>query len=183
MRTTVTLDPDVERLIKDAMRERGISFKEALNEAARIGLRGKGPKRAQTSFKTFAWERHKSSVGTKRWRLQMQSRTKNSAESSPCVNDPCRREPPDLRSKPGRPAKPEGEALAGNSLIRTGNRRFPVECSSRVPSSYDPAGLTVTPCRWIRPSICSPHGWICPPRLSCIPVRATWRFCASYSNL
>jgi len=39
MRTTVTLDPDVERLIKDAMRERGISFKEALNEAARGGLR------------------------------------------------------------------------------------------------------------------------------------------------
>ncbi len=28
MRTTVTLDPDVERLIKDAMRERSISFKE-----------------------------------------------------------------------------------------------------------------------------------------------------------
>ena len=41
MRTTVTLDPDVERLIKDAMRERGISFKEALNEAARDGLRGR----------------------------------------------------------------------------------------------------------------------------------------------
>jgi hypothetical protein len=41
MRTTVTLDPDVERLIKDTMRERGISFKEALNEAARDGLRGK----------------------------------------------------------------------------------------------------------------------------------------------
>src|SRR5258708_26568755 len=41
MRTTVTLDPDVERLIPDAMKERAISFKEALNEAARIGLRGK----------------------------------------------------------------------------------------------------------------------------------------------
>ncbi len=54
MRTTVTLDSDVERLIKDAMRERGISFKEALNEAARIGLRGKGPKRAQNFVqKTF----------------------------------------------------------------------------------------------------------------------------------
>ncbi len=38
MRTTVTLDPDVERLIRDAMRERGISFKEALNEAVRTGL-------------------------------------------------------------------------------------------------------------------------------------------------
>ena len=54
MRTTVTLDSDVERLIKDAMRERGISFKEALNEAARTGLRGKEPKRAHKfSQKTF----------------------------------------------------------------------------------------------------------------------------------
>jgi hypothetical protein len=38
MRTTVTLDPDVERLVKDAMRERGLSFKQALNEALRRGL-------------------------------------------------------------------------------------------------------------------------------------------------
>jgi len=36
------------------MRERGISFKEALNEAARIGLRGKEPKRGQKfTQKTF----------------------------------------------------------------------------------------------------------------------------------
>jgi hypothetical protein len=38
MRTTVTLDPDVEKLIRDSMRERGVSFKKALNEAARTGL-------------------------------------------------------------------------------------------------------------------------------------------------
>jgi hypothetical protein len=38
MRTTVTLDPDVEAVIRAAMRERGISFKEALNEAVRRGL-------------------------------------------------------------------------------------------------------------------------------------------------
>lgn len=38
MRTTVTLDADVERLIRSAMRERGVSFKEALNEAVRTGL-------------------------------------------------------------------------------------------------------------------------------------------------
>jgi len=30
MRTTVTLDPDVERLVRDVMRERGLSFKQAL---------------------------------------------------------------------------------------------------------------------------------------------------------
>jgi hypothetical protein len=47
MRTTVTLDPDVERLIRDAMKERDISFKEALNEAARIGLGVQGLKRVK----------------------------------------------------------------------------------------------------------------------------------------
>jgi hypothetical protein len=37
MRTTVTLDPDTEALLRRRMRERRISFKEALNEAVRIG--------------------------------------------------------------------------------------------------------------------------------------------------
>jgi hypothetical protein len=42
MRTTVTLDPDVETLLRRLMRERGISFKEALNSAIRGELaRGK----------------------------------------------------------------------------------------------------------------------------------------------
>jgi len=54
LRTTVTLDADVERLIRDAMRERGTSFKAALNEAARMGLRGKERKRARKFVqKTF----------------------------------------------------------------------------------------------------------------------------------
>jgi hypothetical protein len=38
MRTTVTLDPDVEDLIRAVMREQGIGFKEALNQAVRAGL-------------------------------------------------------------------------------------------------------------------------------------------------
>lgn len=38
MRTTVTLDPDVERMIKDRMKRQGVSFKEALNDAVRTGL-------------------------------------------------------------------------------------------------------------------------------------------------
>jgi len=37
MRTTVTLDPDVELLVKRAMRERGLTFKQAVNEAIRNG--------------------------------------------------------------------------------------------------------------------------------------------------
>jgi hypothetical protein len=38
MRTTVTLDPDVEARLREVARERGISFKEALNNAIRAGL-------------------------------------------------------------------------------------------------------------------------------------------------
>jgi hypothetical protein len=54
MRTTVTLDADVERLVRQVMRERSISFKEALNDAVRMGLNQKErarPKRFQQ--KTF----------------------------------------------------------------------------------------------------------------------------------
>ncbi|MBO0819848.1 MAG: ribbon-helix-helix protein, CopG family [Nocardiopsaceae bacterium] len=38
MRTTVTLDPDVEARLREIARERGVSFKDALNNAIRAGL-------------------------------------------------------------------------------------------------------------------------------------------------
>ena len=38
IRTTVTLDADTEALLRKRMRERGVSFKEALNDAVRDGL-------------------------------------------------------------------------------------------------------------------------------------------------
>jgi hypothetical protein len=38
VRTTVTLDPDTEALIKRLMAERDLSFKEAVNQAIRDGL-------------------------------------------------------------------------------------------------------------------------------------------------
>lgn len=38
MRTTITLDPDVQVLVQSVMKERGVSFKEALNSAVRAGL-------------------------------------------------------------------------------------------------------------------------------------------------
>ena len=38
IRTTVTLDPDVQALLKRAMRARDISFKQALNDSIRAGL-------------------------------------------------------------------------------------------------------------------------------------------------
>lgn len=40
MRTTVTLDADVAAKLKAVARARGISFKQALNQAVRAGLGG-----------------------------------------------------------------------------------------------------------------------------------------------
>jgi len=42
MRTTVTLDPDVEQVIHERMTARGVSFKQALNDAIRSGAPGRG---------------------------------------------------------------------------------------------------------------------------------------------
>lgn len=44
MRTTVTLDPDAEQLIRQRMRERNLTFKEALNEAIRQGSLSDAPR-------------------------------------------------------------------------------------------------------------------------------------------
>lgn len=43
MRTTVTLDPDVERYLREACRVRGKSFKKVLNEALRASLKPSEP--------------------------------------------------------------------------------------------------------------------------------------------
>lgn len=51
MRTTVTLDPDVTLLIKRAMQERGVTFKQAVNDAIRAGTTAKRT-RSKASFPT-----------------------------------------------------------------------------------------------------------------------------------
>lgn len=55
MRTTVTLDADVERMLRTAVRERGTSFKEALNQAVRFGLsRRRVSRKPRFAQKTYA---------------------------------------------------------------------------------------------------------------------------------
>lgn len=49
MRTTVTLDADTEQIVRRRMRERGMSFKEALNDAIRNGVAGPVGREFQTS--------------------------------------------------------------------------------------------------------------------------------------
>jgi hypothetical protein len=43
MRTTVTLDPDVAAKLEQTARERGVSFKVAINDAVRSGLSAAAP--------------------------------------------------------------------------------------------------------------------------------------------
>ncbi len=50
MRTTVTLDKDVERLLQAAMRRTGGSFKQTLNEAIRAGLAGRSAREKPAKF-------------------------------------------------------------------------------------------------------------------------------------
>jgi hypothetical protein len=54
MRTTITLEPDVQALIRTAMKERGISFKEALNSAVRTGLTQARQKKRPFTQRTFS---------------------------------------------------------------------------------------------------------------------------------
>jgi len=51
MRTTVTLDPDVAALVKKTMRERGVTFKQAVNDAVRAGI---APQASEVDFPTYS---------------------------------------------------------------------------------------------------------------------------------
>ena len=53
MRTTVTLDDDVAAELAATARERGISFKEALNTAVRSGLAGTREDASPHAMRTF----------------------------------------------------------------------------------------------------------------------------------
>lgn len=50
MRTTVTLDADVQALLKKAMRRSDRSFKRVLNDAVRAGLGGKPATAAKAAW-------------------------------------------------------------------------------------------------------------------------------------
>ena len=60
MRTTITLEPDVQALIRTAMKERGISFKEALNSAVRAGLMQSKQRRRRFVQKSFSLGREQN---------------------------------------------------------------------------------------------------------------------------
>jgi hypothetical protein len=48
VRTTVTLDPDTEQIVRRRMRERGQSFKEAVNDLIRDGVAARSERRFDT---------------------------------------------------------------------------------------------------------------------------------------
>ncbi len=49
MRTTVTLDADTEQAVRRMMSDRGVSFKQALNDAIRRGVGAAGPEQFTTA--------------------------------------------------------------------------------------------------------------------------------------
>jgi hypothetical protein len=63
MKTTVILDPDVERLVRLTMKERGVSFQEALNQLIRAGaIKDRSARFTQRTFSMgaeqhFRWEK------------------------------------------------------------------------------------------------------------------------------
>ena len=54
MRTTVTIDPDVQQLLQDAMQRSRQSFKETLNQAIRRGLADMVPQGDEPPFQVDA---------------------------------------------------------------------------------------------------------------------------------
>ena len=53
MRTTVTLDDDVAALLRKVMRERGLSFKDAINSVVRSSMTTAKCKRVRFRQKTY----------------------------------------------------------------------------------------------------------------------------------
>ena len=60
MRTTVTLDPDVESMLRKEVRRRGKPFKQVLNNAIRVGLRNM--KRPDEPFEPLTFDMGKPRV-------------------------------------------------------------------------------------------------------------------------
>ncbi len=58
MRTTLSLDPDVEALLRETMARRGIGLKQAVNDGLRAGLGG----RPTAAFRTPAHDMGRPSV-------------------------------------------------------------------------------------------------------------------------
>jgi hypothetical protein len=56
MRTTVTLDPDVEAMLRKEMRRRGEPFKQVLNKAIRAGLRTMGKSQGEEPFEPLTFD-------------------------------------------------------------------------------------------------------------------------------
>lgn len=72
MRTTVTLDPDTEEMLRKAVAERRTSFKKVLNDAIRSGLSAPAPSKKQAKARLLTF-RSGYCGGVDRRRLQQLS--------------------------------------------------------------------------------------------------------------
>ncbi len=64
MRTTITLDPDTDAAVRKLMRERGLSFKQAVNQSIRAGV---APRQVAPPFRTRTFSMGRSSVSLDRF--------------------------------------------------------------------------------------------------------------------
>jgi len=81
-RTTVTLDSDIEALLRGTMKQRGLSFKTALNSALRAGLADAKAKNAISRKKRLRLGPSGIIPGTRLWRPRTRLRMKSWAGSS-----------------------------------------------------------------------------------------------------
>jgi hypothetical protein len=132
VRTTITLDPDVQALIQTAMKERAISFEEALNSAARAGLTQGKPRShgfVQKAFslggdQNFRWDKALAAAAAvedeelgRKFSLRKYYR---------------RCQPADLCRQSGLTGPPEGKGVAGSNHLRTGDGRPSLDCPSGI---------------------------------------------------
>ena len=114
MRTTITLDPDVNAMVRALMRERRLTFKQAVNEAIRAGGKAREPFHTRTfnlGEPAFPLDRALGLAGEPRTRsfcasLRCGSRSAGDASATR------ERERPALRSQPGLAPPPGRAALA-----------------------------------------------------------------------
>jgi len=112
MRTTLTLDDELWRRLRERARRTGRPFKEVVNEALAVGLRDGG---APTASATPTWAgRAPAWTSTGPWPWPTRWPTRPARTSSSAGGDPRRRQRPDLRGQ-RRPAPARPRAALARS--------------------------------------------------------------------
>src|SRR5207248_537741 len=127
--------PDVEEMLRRAVREQNLDFDRALNDMLRTalssGVRGAGQRFRQTTY----------SLGSERVDLTKSRSMADELEDEEIIRkmklpggDRARHEPADLFGSPGFALARQRESLAGRNHFRNRTRRTRVECAAGLHS-------------------------------------------------